>query len=228
MKKRNNILNVFFLLIFINLFQGIFSDIVQFNSTELDTYNKLINSYDTINIEIKKYELKMEKIRLNFKLKSKYRDVKSKNEELEPKINKIKKKVNETLFNKNEINEEINLLSDEFDTLKEKFDKFVFKYKEYKKIIDKIVGYIKIFLYCFFTVLIILLIILIIVGIYVYRRYKRNKYRPLIEEISIQQNVNRLKKLPNNDQEKSDRSENKNIKTEPDSSKKNEKIKVKA
>jgi hypothetical protein len=227
MQKRNNILNVFFLFIFINSFQKIFSDIAQFNSTELYTYNKLINNFVAINIGLKKYELKIEKIRLNWKLKSKYRDIKTKFEELEPKINQIKRKVNETLFNKNIINYEINSLSDEYDSLKEKFVKFVFKYNEYKKILDKILGYIKIFFFCFFTILIILIIILIIVSIYVYRRYKRNRYHTLIEEISVQQNIKRSTKFPNVDQEKSDRSENKNI-NEHDSIEKNEKIQVKA
>ena len=228
MKKRNNILNAFLLIIFINIFPKIFSNATQFNSTELVTYNKLINDYDKINIEIKNYKIKMKKIRLNFKLKSKYRNVSSKNEELKLKIKKLKKKVNETGLNKNEINNEISLLSDEFDLLKEKFDKFVFNYNEYKNFLDKILGYIKIFFTCFFIVVIILLIILIIVGVYVYRRYQRNRYHSLVEEISVKQNLKKLSRTNlSNENDNSDRSENKNIKVGQKTPEKKEQIKVK-
>lgn len=227
MKKRNNIINVLCLLIFINLFHQIVSDLTQFNSTELDIYNKLISDYDKINTLISQYKTKMQSIKLNLKLKSKYRNLKSRNEQLEQKISNIKKTVNGIIFNTNKIIEEINLLSNELDLLKEKFDDFVFSYNEYRNIIGEILGFIKIFFICFSSLVIVLLIILIIVGIYVYRRYRRNKYHTLIEEVSVKQE----RKFPkinfaiHDNNEKSDRSENK-IKEEHDESKK-EKIEIK-
>ena len=212
MKKRNKIINVFSILLFISLIQNILSDITQFNSTELEAYINFINKYDTINKDIKKYEKKMKKIRINFKLRNKYRDLKRLNEQIENKILNLQKKINETEFNKNTVSKDINKLLNEVNLLSKKYSRFEYKYKSYDEFKSKIYGYIKIFFVCFFSVVAILLIILIIVAIIMHR--KGPKYYTLHEEISVKQDD--IKKIPNIkivNSNLSDKSEERNFKS---------------
>ena len=226
MKKRNNIINIFSIIIFISIFPFIISNITQFNSIELETYDKFINNYNKIDRDIKIYEIKMKKIRINFKLRSKFRKIKKLNAQLSSKIITIQKIVNSTDFNKKEVSKEINTLSNDLDILTNKFITFQNKYKSYQAFKANILAYIKIFFICFFSVIIIMLIALIIVGIIVYR--KRDKYYTLHEEISVKQEIKNVHDIKNLSFGKNDKSEERKFRQEQESyqSKVKEKIEV--
>jgi len=209
MQKRNKIINVFLFIMYISLFQSVFPYITQFNKTELLTYNKLLNISAGLNIKIKKYQKKMNDIKFNLKLKSRFRHIKKENSELLKKVKHIKKEVNATEFDKNKISKDLIILSNNYSLLIKKLLKFDFKYKSYEKFKAEIYEYIKIFFICFFSVVFILLVILIVVAVIMYR--KRPKYVTLHEEVSIKQEI---KGVPNNNIvsfNKDEKSEERNI-----------------
>ena len=69
MQKRNQIVNVFLLIIYISLFPLIFSHITQLNSTELQIFYQFINKSEELNLKVKRYGKKMRNIKYNLKLK---------------------------------------------------------------------------------------------------------------------------------------------------------------
>ena len=201
MKKNNKIRKIFLFIIYISIIPSIFSSITQFTEEELKEYNKLSNTADRLNNGITKYEMRMERIKFNFKLKIKFKHIKEKNIELFEKVEILKKEVNETEFDKNKIENEIVSLSKDYNLLFKRFIKFDYQYNSYEKFKSNIFGYIKIFFICFLTIVIILLIILLIVGIYVHR--KAPKYYTLNEEVSIKQEIDkmRINKINNSNKE---------------------------
>ena len=209
MKIRIYIINEFFILIFISFFQKVYSNINQFNTTELEYHKKLLNHCEEINKDIKKYEKRMEKIKFNLKLKGKYRQIKKLNKELLKNVKIIKKRINETEFDKIQISQEINIISNDYFLLKKKFNRFDTKYKSYEKFKSNIIGYIKLFFICFFSVVLILLVILIIVGIYMYK--KRPKYHTLHEEVTIKPEIKIITNRNVDFFDKSEKSEKRNF-----------------
>lgn len=223
MKNTNILLSMFPILIYISLFPTIISYLTQFNSTELESFNKFLNRCELINLEVKKYEKRMKNIKFNLKLKTKFRHIKEDNKKLLSRLSVFKKTVNKTEFDKNQIFNEMDILQEDLSILAKKIMKFNYKYKSYEQFKSTVLEYIKIFFICFFSVVAILVVILIILGIYMYRKGK--KYKPLVEEITLKQEI---KSLPNNNIDnfnKSDKSENRNLKpTKGENTEKNIKI----
>ena len=93
MKKICKIKKLLLFIISISVIPSVFSYITQFSEEELKTYNKLLNKSVGLNIEIAKYEIRMEKIQFNFKLKIKFKHIKEKNNELYEKVKILKKDV---------------------------------------------------------------------------------------------------------------------------------------
>ena len=212
MKKICKIKELFLFIISISVIPSVFSYITQFSEEELKTYNKLLNKSVGLNIEIAKYEIRMEKIQFNFKLKIKFKHIKEKNNELYEKVKILKKDVNETEFDKSAIENNMTLLTKDYNLLLKKFIKFYHQYETYETFKSNIFDYFKIFLICLISIVIILLIVLIIVGIIVHKRAP--KYHTLHEEVSIKQEIDKLhiEKIdnPNKEGESEERKINQN------------------
>ena len=212
MQKRNQIVNVFLLIIYISLFPLIFSHITQLNSTELQIFYQFINKSEELNLKVKRYGKKMRNIKYNLKLKGKFRTIKKLNDDYYKNVIKIKKKLTEVEIDKNKLMDEMVLLTNNYNILMNKFVKFDSRYKNYENFKSKIYEYIKIFFICFFSVVIILLIILAYVGIYMYK--KKRKYFTLHEEVSFKHENKMAAKNEMSGVDKDARSEERNIKEE--------------
>ena len=194
MKKRNKILNTISLLIFLSIFQNIFSQSNQTNTpSSLEIFNKCLSKYEVIINRLKKLEIKMQDIKFNIKLKLIFRNLKELNETMSKRITGLQNKFEDKKRNINKLNEEINILNTDMNFLERKTLKFIEKYNSYDKFKSDILNYIKIFFICFFSVVFIMLIILVIVGIRQYK--KRKKYYRLHEEVSLNQDRKSFNKI---------------------------------
>lgn len=183
MRKRNKILNLLFIIIFLSIITKSFSQLNKANLTEREIYNKSIIKYESIKNHIKTMEIKMKSIQFNLKLKFMFKNIKELNKTIAMNATQLQKKFKDKRNDINKLSKEINSLYIGVNLLENKTIHFMKKYNYYDNIKSELLNYIKIFFICFFSVVFVLLIILIIVGIIQYK--KRKKYMVLHEEVSL-------------------------------------------
>ena len=183
MRKRNKILNLLFIIIFLSIITKSFSQLNKANLTEREIYNKSIIKYESIKNHIKTMEIKMKSIQFNLKLKFMFKIIKELNKTIAMNATQLQKKFKDKRNDINKLSKEINSLYIGVNLLENKTIHFMKKYNYYDNIKSELLSYIKIFFICFFSVVFVLLIILIIVGIIQYK--KRKKYMVLHEEVSL-------------------------------------------
>ena len=183
MRKRNKILNLLFIIIFLSIITKSFSQLNKANLTEREIYNKSIIKYESIKNHIKTMEIKMKSIQFNLKLKFMFKNIKELNKTIAMNATQLQKKFKDKRNDINKLSKEINSLYIEVNLLENKTIHFMKQYNYYDNIKSELLSYIKIFFICFFSVVFVLLIILIIVGIIQYK--KRKKYMVLHEEVSL-------------------------------------------
>ena len=183
MRKRNKILNLLFIIIFLSIITKSFSQLNKANLTEREIYNKSIIKYESIKNHIKTMEIKMKSIQFNLKLKFMFKNIKELNKTIAMNATQLQKKFKDKRNDINKLSKEINSLYIEVNLLENKTIHFMKQYNYYDNIKSELLSYIKIFFICFFSVVFVLLIILIIVGIIQYK--KRKKYMVLHEEVSV-------------------------------------------
>ena len=183
MRKRNKILNLLFIIIFLSIITKSFSQLNKANLTEREIFNKSIIKYELIKNHLKTMEIKMKSIQFNLKLKFMFKNIKELNKTIAMNATQLQKKFKDKRNDINKLSKEINSLYIGVNLLENKTIHFMKKYNYYDNIKSELLSYIKIFFICFFSVVFVLLIILIIVGIIQYK--KRKKYMVLHEEVSL-------------------------------------------
>ena len=183
MRKRNKILNLLCIIIFLSNITKSFSQLNKANLTEMEIFNKSIIKYELIKNHLKTMEIKMKNIQFNLKLKLMFKSLKELNKTIGKNVTQLQKKFKDKRNDINKLNKEINSLDIGMNLLENKTIHFMKKYNYYDNIKSELISYIKIFFICFFSVVFVLLIILIIVGIIQYK--KRKKYMVLHEEVSL-------------------------------------------
>ena len=183
MRKRNKILNLLFIIIFLSIITKSFSQLNKANLTEMEIFNKSIIKHELIKNHLKTMEIKMKSIQFNLKLKFMFKIIKELNKTIAMNATQLQKKFKDKRNDINKLSKEINSLYIGVNLLENKTIHFMKKYNYYDNIKSELLSYIKIFFICFFSVVFVLLIILIIVGIIQYK--KRKKYMVLHEEVSL-------------------------------------------